>query len=122
MSFWELIKKGDKFDELHGLNPEEMPKRRCQYCGHLFRPWMLPASGTLAVSCPFCSIIAVHLFNKQPMPEWLMDYRTKHDLSELEYSEAVRHLQNLLLEALPPGSRALPQSTDDPYGRTIKDE
>ena len=93
---------------------EAMPRVPCQYCGHLFRPWILPASGQHAISCPFCSIIAVHLFNKQPMPEWLMDYRTKHELSEREYAEAVKHLQNLLREALPAPQPQLPESTDEP--------
>jgi hypothetical protein len=109
MSFFGLVKKGHKFNEPEDVPPEAMPKQKCQYCGHLFRPWMLPASGTLAISCPFCSIIAVHLFNKAPMPAWLMDYRTKHELSEREYSEAVRHLQNLLRESLPNPPLELPE-------------
>lgn len=109
--------KKDK--EPEDIPPEAMPKVPCQYCGHLFRPWILPASGQHAISCAFCSIIAIHLFNKQPMPEWLMDYKTKHDmLSEREYSEAVKHLQNLLLEALP---NPQPQSTDE-YGRSPRTE
>lgn len=95
--------------------PENQPKQKCKYCGHLFRPWLLPASGEHAIACAFCSIIAIHLFNKQPMPQWLLDYQTMHDmLSEREYSEAVRHLQNLLLEALP-------NPPPDSFGREIRD-
>jgi hypothetical protein len=122
MSFFRLVKK-DHFDKPEEeVPPEALPKVPCQYCGHLFRPWLLPASGQHAVSCAFCSIIAIHLFNKAPMPQWLLDYHTKHELSEREYSEAVRHLQNLLRESLPNPPRQLPESTDDPYGRTIRDE
>ena len=112
MSFWGLIKKGH-LEEPEDIPPEAMPKVPCKYCGHMFRPWILPASGQHAISCAFCSIIAIHLFNKQPMPDWLMDYKTKHDgLSEREYSEAVKHLQNLLVEALPNPQPQLPESTE----------
>lgn len=74
----------------------------CKYCGHPFKPWILPASGEDAIACAFCSIIALHLFHKAPMPRWLMDYRTQHNLSEREYSKAVIHLEKLLTDSLPP--------------------
>lgn len=74
----------------------------CPYCSHRFTPWRLPASGEFAKSCPFCAIIALHLFNKTPMPQWLADYRRGHaGLSGREYTEAVVALQKLLG---PPGA------------------
>lgn len=118
MSFWPLAKL--KLEDPDDIPPEAKPKLECRYCGNLFRRWILPASGQEAVACPYCTIIAVHLFNKQPMPEWLMDYRTKHELSEREYGEAVRHLQNMLRDALPP--QPARKQIGDSHGRMIRDE
>lgn len=104
MSFAVMLKPGQAPLLEVRFQPEEESeeKQTCPYCHHQFVPWRLPASGAFSLSCPFCSIIALHLFNKTPMPPWLEDYRRGHPyLSASEYTEGIRHLQKLLTNPKP---------------------